>query len=179
MLIRIVPDMFIDEKYECVTTNDVIHEIYRTTRFKSKYPWRDKYKDKIKAIPESKIINGKYLITYKVIQSIIQRGTINTETDKVFDLSRVDQKIAACVASHDYYITTVDKGLKDFIFQQFDKPNMSPLYLLNKWINMGFLVWNENFRTVLEDWDKCKEAPQPLNDIEEFERIAGCKYPGP
>lgn len=179
MLIRIVPDMFIDSKYECGTITEVIHEIYRSARFKSKYPWRDHYKDKIKPISDSIIKTDNYSRVRQVVQLLIENGTVNPRTGKFFDLSRVDQIIAACVISNNYSVSTVDNNLMDFIIQQFDKSNLSPLYLLNTWIKKGFLKWNENFRTVLEDWDKCNESPQPKSDIKEFEKLVGCKYPGP
>lgn len=38
MLIRIAPDMFEDSRYGCVTTQEVIRELFRTQRFKEKYP---------------------------------------------------------------------------------------------------------------------------------------------
>lgn len=179
MLIRIVPEMFIDSKYECGTITEVIHEIYRSARFKSKYPWREHYKDKIRPITDSVIKSGNYDRVHRVIQSLMQVGTINSRTGKFYNLSRVDRIIAACVISKDYSVSTSDNDLKDFIIQEFDKPNLSPLYLLNGWMKQGLLKWNENFRTVLEDWDKCGESPQPKRDIKEFEKIVGCKYPGP
>lgn len=36
MLIRIAPDMFKDERYECVTVNEVWQELFRTRKFKTK-----------------------------------------------------------------------------------------------------------------------------------------------
>ena len=48
LLIRIAPDMFIDERYECLTIYEVRDEIFRTPRFKSKYSWRIDFKNKIK-----------------------------------------------------------------------------------------------------------------------------------
>jgi hypothetical protein len=39
MLLRIAPDMFTDERYECKAIRDVHDEIVQTTKFKTKYPW--------------------------------------------------------------------------------------------------------------------------------------------
>ena len=50
MLIRIAPDMFTDERFDCVTVQEVCEEIFRTQRFKTKYPWRSDYKDKIRPV---------------------------------------------------------------------------------------------------------------------------------
>ena len=44
MLIRIAPDMFCDDRYECVTIQEMIQEMFRTQKFKMRYPWRTKYK---------------------------------------------------------------------------------------------------------------------------------------
>ena len=44
MLIRIVPDMFMDERFECVTVHDVRKEVFQTQRFKTRYPWRNEFK---------------------------------------------------------------------------------------------------------------------------------------
>ncbi len=41
MLLRIAPDIFVDERFECVTVKVVHDEIVGTTRFKSKYPWTE------------------------------------------------------------------------------------------------------------------------------------------
>jgi len=59
MLIRIVPEMFCDERFECVTIHEVIQEIFRTQKFKSRYPWRERYKPKIKALGLTSAIGGK------------------------------------------------------------------------------------------------------------------------
>ena len=58
MLIRIAPDMFCDERYGCVTMQEVIKELFRTQKFKAKYPWRTRYKSKIKALGASKVKKG-------------------------------------------------------------------------------------------------------------------------
>ena len=48
MLIRIAPDMCMDEGFDCVTVQEVCEEIFRTQRFKTKYAWRSDYKNKIR-----------------------------------------------------------------------------------------------------------------------------------
>ncbi len=49
MLIRIAPDMFMLDKFNCVTVHEVRKEILQTQKFKSKYPWRTDFKDKIRS----------------------------------------------------------------------------------------------------------------------------------
>lgn len=39
LLLRIAPDMFRDERFQCKTILDVHDEIFRTSKFKTKYPW--------------------------------------------------------------------------------------------------------------------------------------------
>jgi len=48
MLLRIAPQMFLDDTYQCCTIAEVRNEIFQTQKFKNKYPWREKFKDKIK-----------------------------------------------------------------------------------------------------------------------------------
>ncbi|MEA3378994.1 MAG: hypothetical protein U9Q69_05160, partial [Nanoarchaeota archaeon] len=60
MLIRIAPDMFCDDSYGCVTIQEVLQELFRTQKFKTKYPWRTKYKSKIKVLGKSKVESGDF-----------------------------------------------------------------------------------------------------------------------
>jgi hypothetical protein len=69
MLIKIAPDMFCDERYECVTIQEVFQEIFRTQKFKMQYPWRTKYKSKIKALGKSKVESGDFKL-YKGVEKI-------------------------------------------------------------------------------------------------------------
>ncbi|KPA09987.1 hypothetical protein MHK_009813 [Candidatus Magnetomorum sp. HK-1] len=50
MLIRINPEMFTRECFNCATTTEVQKELSRTQKFKTKYPWRNKYKKYIKPL---------------------------------------------------------------------------------------------------------------------------------
>ena len=51
MVIRIAPDMLTDKKYGCFTIQEVREEIIRQQKFKDKYPWRLRFKNKIRCIP--------------------------------------------------------------------------------------------------------------------------------
>ena len=55
MLIRVAPDMFCDERYACVTIQEVIRELFRTQKLKAKYPWRKEVKNTIKVMGASKL----------------------------------------------------------------------------------------------------------------------------
>jgi hypothetical protein len=48
MLLRIVPDMFIDERFECVTLRCIHDELVQTTKFRTKYPWIRDFKKSLK-----------------------------------------------------------------------------------------------------------------------------------
>ena len=95
MLLRIAPDMFLDERYECVIIQEIIQEIFRTQKFKTQYPWRTRYKSKIKALGKSALETSDFSIHMQAIQNLVTTGKINERTKRFFNLSYVDQKIAA------------------------------------------------------------------------------------
>ena len=93
MLIRIAPDMFIAEHYECCTINPVRDEIFRIQRFKTKYPWRNQFKDKIRCLPNDFLENDNVIRYSDAVKSLIDQGTINERTGLEFDLSYVDRMV--------------------------------------------------------------------------------------
>ncbi|MFH1026054.1 MAG: hypothetical protein V1764_05180 [Nitrospirota bacterium] len=95
MLIRIAPNMFTDERFDCVTVQEVCEEIFRTQRFKTKYPWRSEYKGKIRPSNSLKNTSDDYKLHFDVVKHLIDAGGISTKTGRVFGLSFVDKKIAA------------------------------------------------------------------------------------
>ncbi|MEA3360820.1 MAG: hypothetical protein U9R17_15630 [Thermodesulfobacteriota bacterium] len=179
MLIRIAPDMFCDERYECVTIQEMIQEIFRTQKFKTRYPWRTKYKSKIKALEKSKVESADFKLYLEAIQNIIVTSKINERTKSFFSLSYVDQKIAACSIAHGFKLTTVDDDLNDFVTQEFAGETISPLEIVNDWIIKGLTKWNDDHQSIIEDWDKCNEHPQPEKEVKRFEKLTGFKYCGP
>jgi len=179
MLIRIAPDMFLDDRYECVTVQEVLRELFRTRKFKSRYPWRDKYKPKIKALGTSQINKGDFKLYLQAIKDIVYAGKRNKRTGHFFNLSHVDQLIAACSIAHNFKLTTVDDDLEDFVKQEFSGNTLSPLGIINDWMEKGLITWNDEMQTVTEDWEKCNEHPQPKKEITRFKKISGCKYVGP
>ena len=115
----------------------------------------------------------------QTIKALVSAGKINKRTGHFFNLSSVDQKIAACSIAHNFTLTTVDDDLADFIRQEFSGSSISPLEIINDWLEKGLVKWDENFQAIIEDWDKCNEHPQPKKEIKGFEKITGFKYSGP
>lgn len=179
MLIRIAPEMFRDERFECVTIQEVLQELFRTQKFKDRYAWRGKYKSKITPLGTSKVKSGDFTLCLETIKNIINAGIINNRTGHYFNLSRVDQIIAACSITHNYKLSTVDDDLADFIAQEFSGKTISPLGIVNDWIEKGHIKWNDELQMILEDWERCNESPQSKKEIKRFERISGYKYAGP
>ena len=179
MLIQIAPEMFCDNRFECVTIQEVFKELFRTQKFKTRYSWRKEYKSKIKAMGTSEINKGDFRVCLKTIKNIMQTGTINKRTGRYFNLSRVDQTIAACSIAHNYKLTTVDDDLEDFIKQEFSGQTISPLGIINDWLEKGLIEWDEKRQMIIEDWETCNESPQPKKEIKRFEKNTGYKYAGP
>ena len=181
LLIRIAPDMFIDESYECCTIQSIRDEIFRTQKFKSKYPWRDKYKNKIKCLSHEVLQKAETQIYRDMITRLNELGTINTYTGKIFSLSNVDIQFLACALAHGFSITTGDQNIKDFAAQQFEEifsGSVSSLGLVNIWIEKKLIHWNEELHTYLSDWYKKNEHPQPREQKRRFKRLTGRNYPG-
>lgn len=179
MLIRIAPEMFCDDRFECVTIPEVIKELFQTQKFKTSYPWRREYKSKMKAMGISEIEKGDFQLHLQTIRSIIQTGIINDRTGRYFNLSRVDQIIAACSVAHNYKLSTVDNDLNDFIKQEFSGHTITPLGIVNDWLEKKLIKWDKMKQMVIEDWDVCNESPQPRKEVKRFEKYTGCKYAGP
>ena len=176
MLVRIVPNMFIDAKYACVTLNEVHDEIFQTQKFKYKYPWRTDYKSKI--IPNTSLLqrDENFNIVFGVIKNKIYAGTINRLTGRYFDLSFVDQIVAAYAVTYSLLISTADKSLIDFLKQEFDINNLYPLEVINTWLKNKILVWNDELHKFIKEWIVDEEPVQPRAAIKEFERVTGYHF---
>ncbi len=181
MLIRIAPDMFINPKFESVTISDVVKETFRTQKFKNRYPWRNRYSSNIKPLGNAVLKTDDFKLYYQTINNQISSGIINSKTRYYFDLSKVDQRIVACALANNFRITTGDKDLIEYYLQQFsNNPDeiISPLGMINIWLKKGLISWDEKLQTILEDWNKCDEAPQPRTEIKKFQNLTGYKYLG-
>lgn len=170
--------MFHDDRYECVTIQEVLQELFRTQKFKSRYPWRQRYKSKIKALGTSQVKEGDFSLYLEAVKNTVFTGKVNKRTGHYFNLSRVDQVLAACSITHNFRLTTGDDDLADFIKQEFSGQAISPLGIVNDWIEKGLVSWNDEMQTIIEDWEKCNESPQPKKEIKRFEKITGYKYAG-
>jgi hypothetical protein len=179
MLIRIAPDMFIDERFDCVTVQEVCEEIFRTQKFKTKYPWRTNYKGKIRPYGALKDTGEDFELHLAVVKQLVDAGRTSLKTGKSFGLSFVDKKIAAYVTAYELDISSTDNSLIDFLEQEFGKENLSPLALLNDWIKRGLIQWSEDMQRIIEDWDKNGEPVQPAKDKKNFLKLTGVKYTGP
>lgn len=176
MLLRIAPDMLTDTRYNCVAPSVVREELLRTQRFKEKYPWRTRYKAHVQTLPASLLQAAPYTRTLEAVELLVSTS-INGKTGRRFGLSSVDKMLAAHVVAHDYQLSTGDFDLRDFLFQEFDIPNVSPLEIVNDWLARELIEWNDERQAVLEDWKRCNEHVQPKEHIKNFEEITGRAYP--
>lgn len=176
MLIRIAPDMFIDTKYECLTINEVHGEIFQTTKFKYKYPWRADYKLKIVSNTSVLKKDENFNIVLDVIKNKISAGTINRLTGRYFDLSYVDRLVAAYAVNYDLSISTSDNDLINFLKQEFEIRNMCSLEIINTWLKAEILIWNDEHHKLIREWIVDEEPEQPRNAKKEFERITGYRF---
>ena len=179
MVIRIAPDMFLDQRYKCITTHKVRDEIFQTQKFKDKYPWRNEFKDKIVTSTFSQDRMNDYSLYRKTIENMINAVVINQKTGKIIDLSNTDQELISFALAHSYKIATGDVGIIDFCKQEFNKKCISSLGLINNWVKKGLIKWNNDFQLIFKDWQNCNEKPQPKRDIDIFEKLTGYKYIGP
>lgn len=179
MLIRIAPDMFVDERYDCATIIEVRNEIFKTQKFKSKYPWRDKYKGKIQPIPYGKEKIDEAQFHFELVSNLANSAVYNKKTGRIFDLSWVDRKIVSYALTYGLSVSSTDNDLIHFIEQEFDKSNNYPLSILNSWLKSGLVKFEFSLEAIIEEWTKNNEPPQPKIDIFEFERITKHKYLGP
>ena len=129
MLLRIAPDMFTDERYECRTIREVHDEIVRTTKFKSKYPWTREKKDKVKTVVLSKEQKQTETMFFETVRTLNRQGVVNQKTGRFIDLSREDMRVISHALTLDYRITSGDRDLVQFARQEFKEEfrgNVSP-----------------------------------------------------
>ncbi len=115
MLLRIAPDMFTSDAYECKTIREVHNEIVQTTKFKSKYPWTRVMRAKIKPLFLSIAQKKKEAVYFDTIRALNRIGTINLNTYKYFDLSYQGMKVESYALTLNYRISSGDKDLVAYI----------------------------------------------------------------
>lgn len=177
MLLRINPEMFIEEKFNCYTIPQVVQEFTRTPKFKELYPWKDTLKVKISSIGSTQLQNPNLQENLVLINFLLD-NTINKKTDRLFNLSYVDKNVAACCITYDFIAATEDKNLKTFLEQEFDAKTASVLKIINDWIEEGLLTWDDNKQLLMAEWVKDNEAPQPKSEISRFTKLTQYKYLG-
>jgi hypothetical protein len=176
MLIRIEPQMLTDSKYSCVTVRQVWEEFTQTQKFENKYPWRGEYKRYIRCLSQSIVDTANYQIALKTAK-VIEEMQRNQRTEKSYGLSRRDLEIAAIAIDQHFTLCSTDGNLIDFLDQQYEIPNVTPLQIVNDWIKEGLIEWNDSRQEVITDWIKCNEKPQLPADIRRFESLTRSKYP--
>lgn len=181
MLLRIVPQMFEDHKYNCVTIKEVYEEITRTTKFKTRYPWAGTLRNRVKALPAGQTNTPDVNFYNEAISSLNESGVVDKKTARLFDLSRVDMKIMSCALALRYFVSSGDGGMIRFIEQQFPdefKGNISPLGLINKWLEDKLISWDDEKQKLMAEWNDNEEHAQPKNEIAKFRRLTKRQYPG-
>jgi hypothetical protein len=178
MVVRIAPDMFIDERFGCSTIPKVHDEIFRTQKFKTKYPWRDEYKSKIKTVGSGLIESDEFKMNLSIIHNLVEAGIENSETGLLVDLSLTDKHIIACAAVNQYDISSGDRNLVNFADQQFEITNIAPLTLVNQWLEEELIVWDDHLQMIMEDWERCGEMEQPIKEIGRFQALTKFRYVG-
>lgn len=182
MLIRIAPEMFIDERYACFLLPSVAQELLRTAKFEKDYPWRKGYREKFKPIPASDLSDPGYKAYRNTAAALLNDGVLDRATENLFVLSRVDIDILAFALAKAMRILTGDKGIIHFAKQEFASDfvgEVSPLGLINDWLERGLIAWDEARQTVLAEWTLTGEASQPKDEIRRFTRLTSRPYPGP
>jgi len=181
MLLRIAPDMFINDAYKCKTIREIHDEIARTTKFKTKYPWTQGMRANIKPIilnQEQKKREAHYFDTVRTLNRV---GTENLKTGRIFDLSFVDLKLISHALSLDYRISSGDRALVQFVQQEFKdefRGAISPIEMINGWIEKRLLAWDEVKQGYLSAWAEQNEHPQPVKAKKRFKDLTGYRYTG-
>jgi hypothetical protein len=168
--------MFSDSRFNCKTIPEVRKEFISTSKFKDKYPWRRNYREVLKT---TNLLNESSRKFYCEAVDHLADSVRNSETQRYFSLSRVDKLIAATViGTEDAKISTGDQGLIDFLKQQFDNQNVYPIELVVEWLQKELIVWSEQVRNVLDDWDEKNEKPQPKSAVNTLKKLTGFSYKG-
>lgn len=181
MLLRIVPEVFENERFECVTIREVYEEITRTTKFKTRYPWLGAMKNRLRSLPAGKTGTPDVATYHEAIKTLNENGTEDETTGHFFDLSRVDMRVMACALTMGYHITSGDEGLVRFLIQEFPddfKGNITPLGLINMWLEKNLISWDDTKQEFMAEWNANEEHAQPKSEITRFKKLTGRNYPG-
>jgi hypothetical protein len=181
MLLRVAPEMFQDERYGCVTIKEVHDELFATQKFKNRYPWRTDYRDKVVPLAASQMEVAEVSQYFSVIDELVKAGTIDRKSGRLFDLSHTDKRILAGALAYQFKITSGDQGLIRFAKQEFPsvfKGDISPLEIINMWLEKGLISWDNVKHGYLSEWDRLEEPAQPIEAIGKFQQFTRKIYPG-
>ena len=151
-------------------------EIVRTTKFKTKYPWVKETRSQIRSLPLSDSNSEKVNQILNLITSLIRSGVMNKKTGKFFDLSSEDRKLIACASANHFSLSSGDEALTQFAIQGFKEsiPSIvSPLDLINMWLEKGLIEWNSEKQTLISLWEQNNEHPQPVKAKKKFKKLTG------
>jgi hypothetical protein len=173
--------MFEDERFECITIREVYEELTQTTKFKTKYPWAGLMRNRLKSLPAGKTGSDDVNLYHEAIKNLVEIGTTDQKTERLFDLSNVDMRVVACALAFGYRVSSGDGGMIRFLEQEFSgefKGNISPLGLLNMWIEKKLIVWDDEKQEHMAEWNENEEHAQPKTEIRRFTKLTGRRYPG-
>jgi hypothetical protein len=91
-------------------------------------------------------------------------------------LSYVDRRVAATWLDRDLELCTAEHDLEDFMAQEFERDNVSPLQLVNDWLEGGLIEWTDERHAVIEEWVE-RERPQPRQQTRRFRKLTKRAYP--
>ncbi len=94
--------MFVDERYGCATISQVHKELFRTQKFKTKYSWRDNFREKISTLGTSVTKSSGVDLQLSTITMLVDSGVENKDTGRLVDLSATDMHVIACASAHGY-----------------------------------------------------------------------------
>jgi hypothetical protein len=182
LLLRIAPDMFVDQRFECCTIREIHDELVRTAKFKLKYPWLREMRPKLKPLMLAEKEKASEKAYFDAIKTLHWNGTINLKTGRFFDLSHEDMKVISSALALDYKVSSGDKGLLQFAEQEFKNEfigSVSALEIINFWIEKQLIIWDQERQGILGEWKAQGETAQPKIAALEFHKLTGCHYPGP
>lgn len=176
MLLRIAPAMFEDNRYGCVTIHNVWEEFTQNARLGRDYAWRSTLRKHVRSIPRGELETAGFQRRLKAV-NVAVASQKNESTGRPFNLSWADRRIAATCLDRRWELCTAEYGLEEFMQQQFNRENVCPLRLVNNWLKLGLIVWDDSRQAVIAEWIANHERPQPQSEIKRFEKLTGREYP--
>ena len=188
MLLRLNPEMLVDPKFGCCTTQEVRDEIFRTARFAKKYPWRSDFRDKVRAVFRGMVIRASgyddavFAVKTQLTQIDPDEGPYNLSPEdcSVVILAQILPELPGFTVDDpdDVALSTTDRRLRDFAETRFEIENIEPLMILNSWINSGIWSYDDQIHgPVLREWADQEPAPS-VAAKRYFRKLTGYTFPG-